>query len=64
MNAEVTTIKTAAETALAHAFSQARARLPGDDAIAAQRKAAFDVFATKACRIAASRSGSTPTCAR
>ena len=38
-------IKTAAETALAQAFSQARARLPGDEAIAAQRAAAFDVFA-------------------
>ena len=38
-------IKTAAETALAHAYSAARTRLPGDDAIAAQREAAFDVFA-------------------
>jgi len=45
VNAEVATIKTAAETALAQAYSQARARLPGDDAIAAQRAAAFDLFA-------------------
>jgi Fe-S cluster assembly protein SufD len=45
VNAEVTTIKTAAETALATAFNQARTQLPGDDVIAAQRKAAFDVFA-------------------
>ncbi|MGA8499623.1 MAG: Fe-S cluster assembly protein SufD [Xanthobacteraceae bacterium] len=45
MNAEVAIIKTAAETALAQAFSQARGRLPGDGAIAAQRAAAFDVFA-------------------
>jgi len=45
VNAEVATIRTAAETALAQAFSQARDRLPGDDAIAAQRDAAFDVFA-------------------
>ncbi len=45
MNAEVAIIKTAAETALAQAFSQARERLPGDGAIAAQRAAAFDVFA-------------------
>ena len=45
MNAEVATIKTAAETALAHEFATARGRLPGDDAIAAQRKAAFDLFA-------------------
>ena len=45
MNAEVATIRTAAETALAQAFSQARDRLPGDDAVAAQRDAAFDVFA-------------------
>ena len=45
MNAEIATIKTAAETALAQAFSQARERLPGDDAVAAQRDAAFDLFA-------------------
>ncbi len=45
MNAGVATIKTAAETALAQTFAQARSRLPGDAAIAAQRRAAFDVFA-------------------
>jgi Fe-S cluster assembly protein SufD len=45
VNREVTIIKTAAETALAQAFTQARARLPGDDAVTAQREAAFDVFA-------------------
>jgi Fe-S cluster assembly protein SufD len=45
VNAEVAIIKTAAETALAQAFSQARGRLPGNGAIAAQRAAAFDVFA-------------------
>ena len=45
MNAEVAIIKTAAETALAQAFSQVRGRLPGDGAIAKQRAAAFDVFA-------------------
>jgi Fe-S cluster assembly protein SufD len=45
VNAEVATIKTAAETALAQAYSEARGRLPGDDAVAAQRAAAFDVFA-------------------
>ena len=45
MNAEVTIIKTAAETALAQEFAQARARLPGGKVIAAQRAAAFDVFA-------------------
>ena len=44
MNAEVTPIKTAAETALAQNFAQARGRLPGDDAVAALRKSAFDVF--------------------
>ncbi|MGD0023839.1 MAG: Fe-S cluster assembly protein SufD [Xanthobacteraceae bacterium] len=44
MNVEVAMIKTAAETALAHAYSEARTRLPGDDAIAAQRAAAFDLF--------------------
>ncbi len=45
MNAEVAVIKTAAETALAQTFAQARDRLPGDDAIAARRDAAFDIFA-------------------
>jgi len=45
VNAEVTVIKTAAETALAQTFAQARDRLPGDDAIAARRNAAFDIFA-------------------
>jgi Fe-S cluster assembly protein SufD len=45
VNVEVATIKTAAETGLAQAFSQARDRLPGDDAIAAWREAAFDLFA-------------------
>ena len=45
MNAEVAIIKTAAETALAQEFAHARARLPGGKAIAAQRAAAFDVFA-------------------
>src|SRR6478752_5666585 len=43
--ADVKVIKTAAETALAHAYAQVRTRLPGDGAIAAQRAAAFDVFA-------------------
>jgi Fe-S cluster assembly protein SufD len=38
-------IKTAAETALADAFDQARARLPGNGAVAARRQAAFDLFA-------------------
>jgi Fe-S cluster assembly protein SufD len=45
VNVEVATIKTAAETALAQAFTAARTRLPGDKAVAAQRAAAFDVFA-------------------
>ncbi len=43
--AEVTVMKTAAETALAQAFAQARSRLPGSGAVAAQRAAAFDLFA-------------------
>jgi len=43
--AEVKIIKTAAETALAEAFDQVRARLPGDGAVAARRQAAFDLFA-------------------
>src|SRR5215475_11575513 len=43
--AEVKIIKTAAETALADAFDQARGRLPGKGAVAARRQAAFDLFA-------------------
>jgi Fe-S cluster assembly protein SufD len=43
--ADVKVMKTAAETALAHVFAQARSRLPGGDAVAAQRAAAFDLFA-------------------
>jgi Fe-S cluster assembly protein SufD len=43
--ADVKVMKTAAETALASAFAQARPRLPGGPAVAAQRAAAFDVFA-------------------
>jgi len=43
--AKVAMIKTAAETALTRTYTQARDQLPGDDAIAAQRAAAFDVFA-------------------
>jgi Fe-S cluster assembly protein SufD len=42
--AEVKVIKTAAETALAHSFAQARQRLPGGAAIAHERAAAFDIF--------------------
>ena len=43
--ADVKVMKTAAETALADAYVDARARLPGDAAIAERRAAAFDVFA-------------------
>src|SRR6185295_2252493 len=43
--AELKVIKTAAETALAQTFAQARAHLPGGEAIAKERAAAFDVFA-------------------
>ena len=45
MSADVTTMKTAAETALAQTFAQVRGNLPGGKAIAAQREAAFDLFA-------------------
>ncbi len=45
MNAGVATIKTAAETELAQVFALARGSLPGDDAVSAQREAAFGVFA-------------------
>ena len=43
--AELKVIKTAAETALAQTFAQARGQLPGGEAIAKERAAAFDVFA-------------------
>ena len=43
--ADVKVMKTAAETALADTFTQARPLLPGGTAIAAQRAAAFDLFA-------------------
>jgi Fe-S cluster assembly protein SufD len=43
--ADVKVIKTAAETALAQAYAAARERLPGDDAVASQREAAFALFA-------------------
>jgi Fe-S cluster assembly protein SufD len=45
VNAEITPIKTAAETALAQSFLLARETLPGNDAIAAQRATAFELFA-------------------
>ena len=45
MNAEVRAMKTNAELALADIFAAAERGLPGDDAIAAQRAAAFDGFA-------------------
>jgi Fe-S cluster assembly protein SufD len=43
--ADVKVMKTAAETALAHEFAQARPHLPGGKSVAAQREAAFDLFA-------------------
>src|ERR1700728_3913077 len=46
--AEVKVIKTAAETALAQEFAQARAHLPGGAAVAKQRAAAFELFAKEA----------------
>ena len=45
MSADVTTMKTAAETELAQAFAHAHGKLPGDKGVTAQRQAAFDVFA-------------------
>src|SRR5690348_7500051 len=44
MNADVRSIKTQAETALAEAFAAARARLPGGREVAARREAAFRRF--------------------
>jgi Fe-S cluster assembly protein SufD len=45
VSADVTTMKTAAEAALAQEFAQAHGKLPGGKAVAAQRQAAFDLFA-------------------
>jgi Fe-S cluster assembly protein SufD len=47
VNASLTTVKTAAESALANTFAEAHGRLPGDKAVAARRTAAFDVFASQ-----------------
>jgi Fe-S cluster assembly protein SufD len=47
VNASLTTVKTAAESALANTFAEARGRLPGDKAVAARRTAAFDIFASQ-----------------
>ena len=44
MNAEVTPIKTAAETALADAFTRRKALLPGSREVAGLREAAFRRF--------------------
>ena len=44
MNAEVTLIKTAAETALADVFARRRTSLPGGRQVAARREAAFRRF--------------------
>jgi Fe-S cluster assembly protein SufD len=43
--ADLKVIKTDAETALAEAYAAARDQLPGDDAVASQREAAFALFA-------------------
>jgi len=43
--AKVKVIKTAAETALAKTYAEARGHLPGNGMIAAQRQAAFELFA-------------------
>jgi Fe-S cluster assembly protein SufD len=44
MNAEVLTMKTGAELALAEAYAAAKAKLPGDGQVAALREAAFRQF--------------------
>lgn len=47
MIADIRQMKTAAEQALAEAFSAAKAKLPGRGAVAAMREAAFDLFEAK-----------------
>src|SRR5215831_5029060 len=44
MNAEITPIRTAAETALVEAFARRKALLPGGREVAARREAAFRRF--------------------
>ncbi|WP_024816330.1 Fe-S cluster assembly protein SufD [Methylopila sp. 73B] len=44
MNAEVRSLRTAAETALSEIFASAFAGLPGDSAVAERRRTAFDAF--------------------
>jgi Fe-S cluster assembly protein SufD len=47
MNAEIIPVKTGAELAFAEAFAAAKARLPGDRAVAAMREAAIRDFGMK-----------------
>ena len=62
MNAEVRTMKTAAELSLADAYAAAKGRLPG---IAALRETAFRKFEDRrSFRTGASRSGNIPISAR
>ena len=46
MNAEVRSLRTAAETALSEIFASVFAGLPGDSAVAERRRTAFDTFTT------------------
>ena len=64
MNAEVAIIKTAAETALAQAFAQARRGCPATTRSRRSAPPRSICSPRKVCRTAASRSGSTPICAR
>ena len=50
--------------ALSDSFAVARDRLPGTGKVAEARRAAFEPMSGWACRIAGSRTGNTPICAR
>ena len=65
MNAELRSMKTNAEQALAEAYAAAKAKLPGDRKVVALREAAVRAASTRsACRTGGSRSGNTPISAR
>ena len=64
MNAEVRSLKTPAEQALADAYAAARATLPGKARSRRCARMRSSVSTRAACRTGASRNGNTPICAR
>ena len=64
MNAELRSVKTNAEQALAEAYAAAKAKLPGDRKVAGCATRGRAASTRSACRTAGSRSGNTPISAR